>query len=126
LFSPASGDHFYTVSAAERDGAIANAGYTDEGVACHVFLSAQAGTAPLLRLFGGMSGDHFYTTSAAERDAAIINLGPTVPVSTALAAMQQVYDTGRNQSGTRLNSAHASTRFGRSRHRQLRAGLSDR
>jgi Repeat of unknown function (DUF5648) len=35
-FSPASGDHFYTTSVAERDNAVAKLGYVDEGVACHV------------------------------------------------------------------------------------------
>jgi Repeat of unknown function (DUF5648) len=38
-FSPVSGDHFYTTSVAERDNAVANLGYNDEGVACHVFPS---------------------------------------------------------------------------------------
>ena len=35
-FSPGSGDHFYTTSVAERDKAVANLGYVDEGIACHV------------------------------------------------------------------------------------------
>jgi hypothetical protein len=35
-FSPGSGDHFYTTSVAERDKAVANLGYVDEGVACHI------------------------------------------------------------------------------------------
>ena len=35
-FSPGSGDHFYTTSVAERDKAVANLGYVNEGVACHV------------------------------------------------------------------------------------------
>lgn len=30
------GDHFYTCSAEERDSAIANYGYTYEGIACYV------------------------------------------------------------------------------------------
>ncbi len=93
LFRPASGDHLYTISATERDNAIAQHGYNDEGTACHVFLSAQAGTTPLFRLFDAASGDHFYTISAAERDNAIANLGPTVPISTSLSSMRQVYDT---------------------------------
>ena len=36
-FSPGSGDHFYTTSVAERDNAVANLGYRNEGVACHVY-----------------------------------------------------------------------------------------
>jgi CspA family cold shock protein len=31
-FSPGSGDHFYTTSAAERDNAVAKLGYVNEGV----------------------------------------------------------------------------------------------
>jgi hypothetical protein len=44
------GDHFYTTSAAERDNAIANFGYSSEGVACYVFDSQAPGTTPLYRL----------------------------------------------------------------------------
>ena len=43
-FSPASVDHFYTTDVAERDNAVANVGYLNEGVACKVF--SAAGTAP--------------------------------------------------------------------------------
>jgi hypothetical protein len=35
-YSPATGDHLYTTSVAERDNAVANHGYLNEGVACHV------------------------------------------------------------------------------------------
>jgi hypothetical protein len=67
------GDHFYTTSAAERDSAVANYGYHEEGIACYVFGSQVPGTTPLYRLTSphAFSGDHFYTTSAAERDAAV-------------------------------------------------------
>jgi hypothetical protein len=68
-------DHFYTTSVTERDNAVANVGYRDEGVACHVLPAAGAGTTPLLRAFNPTSGDHFYTTSAAERDNAVAKLG---------------------------------------------------
>ena len=74
-YSSASGDHFYTTSAAERDNAVATLGYLSEGVACHVFPAAGAGTTPLLRAYSSASGDHFYTTSAAERDNAVATLG---------------------------------------------------
>jgi cold shock CspA family protein len=73
--SAASGDHFYTTSAAERDNAVAKGGYQNEGVACHVFPAAGAGTTPLLRAFSAASGDHFYTTSVAERDNAVAKVG---------------------------------------------------
>jgi hypothetical protein len=70
-----SGDHFYTTSVAERDNAVAKHGYLDEGVACHVFPAASAGTTPLLRAFSPASGVHLYTTSVAERDNAVAKYG---------------------------------------------------
>jgi Repeat of unknown function (DUF5648)/Metallo-peptidase family M12B Reprolysin-like len=91
-FSPASGDHFYSTDVAERDNAVANLGYLDEGVACHVFAAAGTGTIPLFRLFNADSGDHFYTTSAPERDSAIGNVGPNIAITTMVQSMQQVYD----------------------------------
>ena len=69
------GDHFYTTSAAERDNAVANLGYINEGIACDVLGAAGAGTTPLFRVFSPASGDHFYTTDVAERDNAVANLG---------------------------------------------------
>jgi hypothetical protein len=60
-----SGDHFYTINPAGRDGA-ASHGYTYEGIACYVFGNAQPGTVPLFRLWSGDNADHMYTTDAAE------------------------------------------------------------
>ena len=37
LYNPATGDHLYTTSMAERDSAIAKSGYVNEGVTCHVY-----------------------------------------------------------------------------------------
>ena len=37
LFNSDTGDHFYTQDAAERDHAVAHAGYREEGTACYVF-----------------------------------------------------------------------------------------
>jgi hypothetical protein len=72
-----SGDHFYTTSAEERDFAIVEYGFTNEGTACHVYGSQALGTAPLYRTFASntFSGDHFYTMSAAERDYAVTDHG---------------------------------------------------
>jgi hypothetical protein len=72
-----TGDHFYTTSATERDGAIAVHGYIDEGIACYVYSSQASGTIPLYRLFNPHNGDHFYTTSVTERDGAVANFGYT-------------------------------------------------
>src|SRR5262249_50373118 len=67
---PPPGDTSYTLSAAERDTAVAN-GARDLGVAGYTFATQAAGTTALYRLFNPTSGDHFYTTSAAERDDAV-------------------------------------------------------
>ncbi len=37
MYSPEGGNHFYTISAAERDNAVGNLGYLDEGTAGHVW-----------------------------------------------------------------------------------------
>ncbi|HET9402276.1 MAG TPA: hypothetical protein VFO34_15135 [Candidatus Acidoferrales bacterium] len=68
-------DHFYTMSAAERQTAIAQYGYVDEGIACYAYPNAVPKSIPLYRAYNAKSGDHFYTTSAAERDNAVNNLG---------------------------------------------------
>lgn len=65
------GDHFYTMSAPERDNAIRQYGYQTEGVACYVFSTASLNLVPLHRLLQTQIGDHFYTTSDAERDNAV-------------------------------------------------------
>jgi hypothetical protein len=70
----ADGDHFFTISDAERDTAIAQFGYQSEGDACFVFPTQTQGTQPLHRLRNTATGEHFYTTSDAERDNAIANL----------------------------------------------------
>jgi len=70
LYSAAAGDHFYTMSAAERNNAVTADGYTYEGIAAYVFSTQVAGSVPLYRLYSAAAGDHFYTTSAAERDRA--------------------------------------------------------
>ena len=72
-----SGDHFYTTDLKERNNAIAEHGYIDDGVpiAGYIFkdeglFSASSKRVELFRLYNSARGDHFYTTSAAERDKA--------------------------------------------------------
>jgi hypothetical protein len=74
-YHPASGDHFYTVSASEHQNAVANLGYVNEGTACWVPAASAAGAIPLLRSFNPQVSDHFYTTSAAEHQNAVSHLG---------------------------------------------------
>ena len=55
------GDHFYTMSAIERDVAIRSYGYVSEGIACAIF------TKP----WTARTGDHAYYVSEAQRDTEI-------------------------------------------------------
>ena len=66
-----TGDHFYTISTAERDVAVREHGYENEGTACHVFGTSILGSVPLHRLYNSRNGDHFYTISDGERDDAV-------------------------------------------------------
>ena len=61
LYSPISGEHFYTSSAEERD-LLVPAGWIYEGLAWY----APENGAPVYRLYSPVSGDHHYTVSMAE------------------------------------------------------------
>jgi hypothetical protein len=75
LYHDGVGDHFYTMSAEERDGAVNTFGYRLEGVTCNLYEREVSGTVPLFRLYHGPTGDHFYTVSADERDGAVNTFG---------------------------------------------------
>ncbi|THH12952.1 hypothetical protein EW146_g7219 [Bondarzewia mesenterica] len=75
MYSSSAVDHFYTTSASERDNAVNNLGYSDEGIAAFVYSSNICGSIPLYRVYSPGATDHFYTTSASERDNAVVNLG---------------------------------------------------
>ena len=64
LYSPVSGEHFYTSSAAERD-LLVPAGWIYEGLAWY----APATGDPVYRLYSPLSGDHHYTVSMGEVNA---------------------------------------------------------
>lgn len=71
LFNSDADDHFYTTDAAERDHAVAHAGYREEGIACYVFTPTipppiPPDLTPFLRLFNGDVRNHFYTTDPNE------------------------------------------------------------
>ncbi|THH20497.1 hypothetical protein EW146_g871 [Bondarzewia mesenterica] len=75
MFNSIAVNHFYTTSASERDNAIINLGYTDEGTAAFVYSSSICDSIPLYRLYSPRATDDFYTTSASERDIAVKRLG---------------------------------------------------
>jgi hypothetical protein len=64
-------DHFYTADAAERQSALANDSYLDEGIACHIFKEEVYGTAEFSRIYNPGATDHFYTTDAEEQASAL-------------------------------------------------------
>ncbi len=72
LYSQSSTDHFYTVSASQRDLAISY-GYLNQGIAAYVEPTQVAGTLPFWRFYSGSQSDHFYTTSAAEYNYVVAN-----------------------------------------------------
>lgn len=63
MYNPNSGEHFYTESAAEKNG-LASVGWHEEGIAW--FTPDQGDT--VYRLYNPNSGDHHYTSSKAEYD----------------------------------------------------------
>jgi hypothetical protein len=90
MYNPRAANHFYTTSASERDDAVHNFGYQDDGIAGYVYTfksrsasfktrrttwatetrglrltssREQPGTVPFRRAYQPTSGDHFYTMS---------------------------------------------------------------
>jgi len=58
LYSPGSGNHFYTTSLAERNTIVGNASYVDEGISGYVFPGTAAGRKPLYRAYNPQTGQH--------------------------------------------------------------------
>jgi Repeat of unknown function (DUF5648) len=75
VYDANAGDHFYTTSVAQRNNAITNLAYSDEGIAGYVFPTQELHTVPLYRLWSRRATDHFYTISTAQRDSAVANKG---------------------------------------------------
>lgn len=76
FFSPRSGAHFYTASAAERDSVATNlAGtWSYEGTAYTLNLDNPANADPLHRFLNRADGTHFYTASATEHASVAASL----------------------------------------------------
>ena len=69
FYNTATGAHFFTSSAAERDSVIANLkSFKDEGIGFYAYGSQAAGTSPVFRFYNPRTAAHFFTISAAERD----------------------------------------------------------
>ena len=69
FFNQATGTHFYTIVAAERDQVIGTyPQFAYEGAAFAAFATAVPASQPVFRFFNTATGTHFYTIDAAERD----------------------------------------------------------
>ena len=70
FYRPASGTHFYSTSAAERNRVIGDAAFRYEGQVAYVLQPTVTanGTGALNRFFQPSTGTHFYTSSPAEYD----------------------------------------------------------
>lgn len=69
MWSESNSDHFYTMSASERDGAQSGGYSIDAHDQIKIFASAAYGAYPVYRLFSSANPDHAYTISASERDS---------------------------------------------------------
>lgn len=75
FYNTASGTHFFTGSAAERDNVIATLpSFNYEGVAFYTYASATGSLSPVYRFYNTTGGTHFYTISEAEKASIVANL----------------------------------------------------
>lgn len=75
FYNYASGAHFYTPIAAERDYVLANfPSYAYEGVAFYAYDAQVTGSYPVYRLYNRSNRRHFYTMARSERDAVLASL----------------------------------------------------
>lgn len=74
FYNFATGAHFYTPIAAERDWVIANLPtYAYEGVAFYGYEPRVLGSYPVFRLYNRSTRRHFYTMTTDDRDAVLAN-----------------------------------------------------
>jgi lysyl endopeptidase len=72
FYNYATGAHFYTAIAAERDYVIATfPTYAYEGVAFYAYATPVSGSYPVYRLYNTADHRHFYTMATDERDAVL-------------------------------------------------------
>ena len=69
FYNTATGAHFFTSSAAERDSVIANLkSFNYEGIGFYAYGAQAVGTSPVFRFYNPRTAAHFFTISADERD----------------------------------------------------------
>jgi len=75
FYNAATGAHFFTINAAERDNTIQNLpSFAYEGIAFYAQAGALSSNIPVYRFYGTVGGAHFYTSSAQERDSVLSSL----------------------------------------------------
>jgi len=112
FWSPVSGQHFYTASAAERDKLVTRYGdfWTLEGTAFNAYTRpCEPNLLPVYRFFSDELGDHFYTIKEAEKDKLITKYADVWRLEgTAFYA----YPEGRQPAGTKPVYRFWSDEFG--------------
>lgn len=68
LYNPDQDIYFYTASDAERDTAVSEGGFEDQGVAFGAYTTEVAGSAAVHRFRSATTGDYIYTPYVAETD----------------------------------------------------------
>ncbi len=91
LYNPNSGEHFWTISANEKQ-SLVNAGWKYESVA---WCSVSSGKTLILRVYNPNSGEHFYTTSKTEENS-LVHVGwkadGTLSYSSGAIPVYRLYD----------------------------------
>ena len=69
FYNTATGAHFFTSNAVERDSVIANLkSFNYEGIGFYAYGAQAVGTSPVFRFYNPRTAAHFFTISADERD----------------------------------------------------------
>ncbi len=80
FFETTDGEHFYTISATERDGLISSRpDLVYEGTAFYEDTTQRTGDTPVYRFFDDKDGTHFFTASATERAQVLATRPDLVP-----------------------------------------------
>jgi hypothetical protein len=101
FWSPVTGDHFYTMSEAERDKLINFYArvWTPEGIAFYAYArAAEPNLLPVYRFWSSKDGDHFYTINETER-AKLLQQNPPGWISEGTAFY--AYPAGHQPAGTK-------------------------